>query len=57
MNNYFEEEEEEFETLVDDYGCGFCRDKRSGKDIELYFLDRANNMRPCTYCPACGRKM
>ena len=23
---------------------------------ELYFLDAANNMRVCTYCPSCGRK-
>jgi hypothetical protein len=38
-------------------GCGFCRDKRKNKDIELYFLDRANNMRPCSYCPSCGRKL
>ena len=36
--------------------CGFCWDKRAQKRIELYYLDRANNMRPCKYCPACGRK-
>jgi len=36
--------------------CGFCWDRRKKKDIELYFLDRANNMRPCKFCPICGRK-
>lgn len=60
IRDYFEEEipattepEPEIETKP---GCGFCRDKRTQADIELYFLDRANNMRPCTYCPSCGRK-
>ena len=48
-NNYVKEEEEEF-------GCSFCYDKRTKKDIELYFFDRANNMRLCSYCPYCGRK-
>lgn len=37
-------------------GCGFCKDRRTQQDIELYFLDRANNMRVCIYCPYCGRK-
>jgi hypothetical protein len=23
---------------------------------ELFFLDAANNMRICNYCPSCGRK-
>ena len=40
-----------------DLGCGFCYDARSKRNIELYFLDRANNMRPCDYCPSCGRKL
>lgn len=35
--------------------CGFCWDTRKKKPIELFFIDRANNMRPCDYCPACGR--
>lgn len=37
--------------------CGFCYDEKAHKNIELYYIDRANNMRPCVYCPACGRKM
>ena len=37
-------------------GCGFCWDKRRKNDKELFFLDAANNMRICTYCPSCGRK-
>ncbi len=50
-NNTAEEKNEE------DVGCGFCVDKRSHKNIELYFLDRASNMRVCSYCPSCGRKL
>lgn len=49
-NNYKNKQEEEF-------GCGFCWDKRKQKEKELFFLDVANNMRPCTYCPSCGRKL
>lgn len=62
-NDYDYEEvystETEETTIVNEIeiGCGFCRDKRKNKDIELYFLDRANNMRPCSYCPSCGRKL
>lgn len=52
---YSSETEEKVEEI--EIGCGFCRDKRKNKDIELYFLDRANNMRPCSYCPSCGRKL
>lgn len=39
-----------------EFGCGFCWDKKRKKDKELFFLDAANNMRICTFCPACGRK-
>ena len=60
-NDYYYEEvySETEETVMNEIeiGCGFCRDKRKNKDIELYFLDRANNMRPCFYCPSCGRKL
>ncbi len=49
MGYYYTENEPE-------EGCGFCKDRRTNKDIELYFIDRANNMRPCVYCPSCGRK-
>lgn len=38
-------------------GCGFCYDNRTKQNIELYFFDRANNMRLCTYCPSCGREL
>lgn len=38
-------------------GCGFCWDKRKRHDIELWFIDRANNMRICSFCPSCGRKL
>ena len=36
--------------------CGYCWDRRKKRNVELFFLDRANNMRPCVYCPICGRK-
>ena len=39
-----------------DFGCEFCWDSRAKKNIEIYFFDRANNMRLCEYCPSCGRK-
>ena len=38
------------------FGCGFCWDKKKKKEKELFFLDAANNMRVCDYCPHCGRK-
>jgi len=43
--------------MLQEIECGFCWNKRDKKTIELYFFDRANNMRPCVYCPICGRKM
>ena len=39
-----------------EYGCGYCWDKKRNREKELFFLDAANNMRICTYCPSCGRK-
>lgn len=39
-----------------EFGCGFCWDKKKQKNKELFFLDAANNMRVCNYCPYCGRK-
>lgn len=39
-----------------EFGCGFCWDKKKKRDKELFFLDAANNMRVCNYCPYCGRK-
>ena len=44
------------ETIVEEIGCGFCWDKKRKKNKELFFLDAANNMRPCIYCPYCGRE-
>lgn len=35
--------------------CGFCYDNKHHANIDLYFFDRANNMRICKYCPNCGR--
>ena len=39
-----------------EFGCGFCWDKKRNQEKELFFLDKANNMRICHYCPSCGRK-
>ena len=46
---------QEHEETVE-FGCGFCWDKKRNKEKELFFLDKANNMRICTFCPNCGRK-
>ena len=43
-------------TIETEIGCGFCWDKKRKKSKELFFLDAANNMRVCDYCPSCGRK-
>lgn len=43
-------------TIEEEFGCGFCWDKKRKKAKELFFLDAANNMRICNYCPSCGRK-
>ncbi len=37
-------------------GCGFCYNQKKKREIPLFFLDNANNMRPCVWCPYCGRK-
>lgn len=37
--------------------CGFCYDNKKKANIDLYFFDRANNMRLCKYCPYCGRSL
>lgn len=39
-----------------EFGCGFCWNKKTRKSNELFFLDNANNMRVCNFCPNCGRK-
>ena len=38
-----------------EFGCPFCWDNRKKHNIELFFLDSANNMRICNFCPSCGR--
>lgn len=61
---YYEEEYEEKESVIhpayraneQEFGCEFCWDNKKKKDFEIYFFDRANNMRICSYCPYCGRK-
>lgn len=50
------QEEEAKQSTTIEFGCGFCWDKKRNKEKELFFLDNANNMRVCTYCPSCGRK-
>lgn len=49
-------DEEPFEENINTDGCGYCWDFKKNISKELYFLDRANNMRICKYCPYCGRK-
>ena len=49
------------ETIIEQpiepqFGCGFCWDKKKNRNKELFFLDNANNMRICLFCPYCGRK-
>lgn len=44
----------EVEEIIE---CGYCWDKRKKRSFELFFLDRANNIRLCEYCPICGRKL
>lgn len=64
MRKYLDEEEfykEEVEQnnapIEEIFGCGFCWDKRKHQTKELFFLDKANNMRVCSYCPNCGRAL
>lgn len=66
MKRYYNEDEfnfEESETTAttelneeEEFGCKFCYDRRKKKDKELFFLDHANNMRVCLFCPYCGRE-
>ena len=37
-------------------GCFICQDKR-GKNQEVFYFDKANNMREANFCPNCGRKI
>lgn len=52
----YEEQQEQEMPVEDEYGCAFCWDKKKDKEIELYFFDRANNLRVSRFCPNCGRK-
>ena len=58
---YFEDQYNEVlnpsSTTEQEFGCGFCWDKKKKKEKELFFLDAANNMRPCLFCPYCGRNI
>lgn len=61
---YYETSEESYDFDIpitlneeEEFGCGFCWDKKKRKNKELFFLDRANNMRVCEYCPYCGRPL
>lgn len=49
---YYEAEEEA--QLEEEY-CDFCWDRKKKRDKELFFLDKANNLRICSFCPNCGR--
>ena len=55
---YYDDEYEEIQQPIEEVeiGCGYCWDRKKKKEKELFFLDAANNMRVCNYCPYCGRK-
>ncbi len=54
--SYLEAQGQKREDTEIEFGCGFCWDKKRKKNKELFFLDAANNMRVCSFCPSCGRK-
>lgn len=54
--SYYASQEPEKFVMQEEPYCGYCWDKRKQKRKELFFLDHANNMRVCLYCPSCGRK-
>ena len=37
-------------------GCFVCQDKK-GKSQDVFYFDKANNMREANFCPNCGRKI
>ena len=44
-------------TPVDNVeGCFVCQDKK-GKSQDVFYFDKANNMREANFCPNCGRKI
>ena len=44
------------ETTGIEEGCFVCQDKK-GKTQEVFYFDKANNMRDSNFCPNCGRKI
>lgn len=51
----YREEQQTQITPETEFGCAYCWDKKRKKNKELFFLDAANNMRICNFCPNCGR--
>ena len=44
-------------TPVDNVeGCFVCQDKK-GKSQDVFYFDKANNMREANFCPNCGADM
>lgn len=54
--SYYASQEPISTNIEEEFGCRFCWDKRRNKEKELFFLDAANNMRICNFCPYCGRQ-
>lgn len=52
---YYEAEEEIQPTQLEEEYCDFCWDRKKKRSKELFFLDKANNLRLCSFCPNCGR--
>lgn len=55
MKYYEAEEETPVAQLQEEQYCDFCWDRKKKRDKELFFLDKANNLRICSFCPNCGR--
>lgn len=55
MKYYEAEAEEKVSTQSEEEYCDFCWDRKKKRDKELFFLDKANNLRICSFCPNCGR--
>ena len=55
---YYEEAytEPDAQESLEEQFCDYCWDRKKKRDKELFFLDKANNMRICHFCPNCGRK-
>ena len=55
-NDYDEVEQEQEEYTPPVQLCPYCIDKKTKKEIPIWYMDKANNLRISAYCPACGRK-